>query len=118
MKDEVKKLESKIHSIVRNNEKEEQHIQSFKFIEEPIYSEIQEKVVRKDVLQCDLFSYQCEKKSTLQKHTNTKHGIKNNTSGIRNKFYSDECSSAFTTKNCIQHFKSFLIIFKFIPYRP
>ena len=52
-----------------------------------------------------MYSYQCEKKTTLLKHTNTKHELQNDTSGTKKKFYCDKCSSAFTTKKALKTHK-------------
>ena len=105
LKEEVKKLENKIENIVRNNKIEDQQGKSSEDIEEQIDSDIQDNAISKDVLKCDLCRYQCKKKATLQKHKNTKHGFQNGTSGTKNKFYCDECSSAFTTKKAVKTHK-------------
>ena len=74
-------------------------------IQEFIDSSVHQNVIPKGFLKCQVCSYQCKKKHTLEKHTNTKQGEATNKSDLENQLYCDECSSPFTSKKGLKAHK-------------
>ena len=104
LKEEVNKLQKLIENMNLNN-KNKDNLEMSKDKEKDSFSNVQIEEIHKGYFKCNLCSYQCEKKISLKKHTNTEHGLQTNISDKENKFYCDKCSKTFTSKKRLKTHK-------------